>query len=123
MVLSVTNLGDCGEAVPDNEGLSILCHFPGGREGQALHIGAQAADVLSQRLGQHVDMPLHQVIRDGPAAVKAETISGQKKNKKRKTLALSSGTMGASVPHGPRSNSEVWLGDGDGAYEYTMLLV
>ena len=40
-----------------------------------LHIGAQAADVLSQRLEQHINTPLHQVTTCGPTAVRAETSS------------------------------------------------
>ena len=39
-----------------------------GGEGEALDAGAQAADVLRQRLGQHVDAPLHQVARRAPAS-------------------------------------------------------
>lgn len=77
--------------------LSILCHFPDGREGQALHIGPQTADVLSQRFGQHVNSPLHQVTSGGPAAVRVETSSehGQINTQKSDMLALTSSTMGA----------------------------
>ena len=60
-------------AVPDIEDLGVLCDFPDGRESQALHIGAQAANVLSQGLGQHVNTPLYQVTGRRSAADSAVT--------------------------------------------------
>ena len=40
----------------------------GHREGEALDVGAEGADVLRQRLGQHVDAPLDKVCRRPPVS-------------------------------------------------------
>ncbi len=48
-----------GEAHADDA--CILCDLPQHRECQALNIGSKTADVLRQRLWQHVYAPLHQV--------------------------------------------------------------
>ena len=54
-----------GEAAAEQ--LAVQGQLPQHREGQAVNVGTQAADVLRQGLGQHVDAPLHQVDAGAPA--------------------------------------------------------
>lgn len=54
-----------GEAAADD--LHVRGHLPQHGEGQPVHVRPQAADVLRERLWEHVDAPLHQVGGGGPA--------------------------------------------------------
>lgn len=75
-------------AIPDIEDLGVLCRFPDGRKGQTLHVGSQAADVLSQGLGQHVNTPLNQVTGRRPAADKAMACGTDETERKEQLYAV-----------------------------------